>query len=345
MDTSQDAHRILDLADLVTPVCLRIAARHRIADRLRESSLSAEDVAEVTGSDSRVMRRVLDHLAALEILRADGDGRYALAPRGKPLLSEGAGGTLRALLDPTHLMGRMDMAVLGLEGKLAGETSAYAAIHGREFWADMEEVGAELDGFDDLRSADSPAEHDAELIVRSYDWSRIGSVLDVGGGTGAVLERIAHEHPHITGVVLDLDTCVKATGARMERVGLHKRISVVSGDFFASLPSGFDVYLLSTVLNDWPDTDAVRILRRCAEAAGATGRVLIAELHLRLPDAPGDVWATRNAVKLEASIQKPDRSVAAIRGLIHAAGLEVTWEARPTALRSVIEARPRGRSE
>lgn len=338
MDTSHDAQRILGLADLATPVCLRIAARLKIADRLKGTSRSAEDVATATDSDQHVMRRVLDHLVALEVLSADGDGRYLLAPGGEPLLSEHGDGIVRALLDRTHVMGRMDMAVMGLGAKLAGESTPYAAIHGRDFWADMEEIGPELEGFSALRSPDSPVEYGAELIVRGYDWSQVGSVLDVGGGTGAVLEWIAHDHPHITGTVLDMG--VEAAGARMKRAELDDRVSAEAGDFFEPLPAGFDVYLLSTVLNELRDVDALRVLRRCAEAAGDTGRVVIGELHLRAIEDQGDVQATRNAIKLEASVQHPDRSVAAITELIRAAGLEVTWEGRHTVLRSLIEARP-----
>jgi hypothetical protein len=62
-------------------------------------------------------------------------------------------------------------------------------------------------------------------------------------------------------------------------------VNAITGDFFDPLPSGADVYVLSNILHDWSDEDSVRILRRCAEAAGPDGRTLIAD---RVVDQNGD---------------------------------------------------------
>ena len=52
-------------------------------------------------------------------------------------------------------------------------------------------------------------------------------------------------------------------------------MTTVAGTFFDALPAGSDVYLLKSVLNDWPERESVAILTRCAEAAGPGGRVLV----------------------------------------------------------------------
>ena len=56
---------------------------------------------------------------------------------------------------------------------------------------------------------------------------------------------------------------------------MEDRATAVGQSFFDPLPSGADLYLLRGVLNDWPDTEAGAILKRCAEAAGPSGRVVI----------------------------------------------------------------------
>jgi hypothetical protein len=53
------------------------------------------------------------------------------------------------------------------------------------------------------------------------------------------------------------------------------RMTVAGQSFFDPLPAGADVYLLKSVLNDWPDEPTVAILSRCAEAARPDGRVVI----------------------------------------------------------------------
>jgi len=52
------------------------------------------------------------------------------------------------------------------------------------------------------------------------------------------------------------------------------------------LPVGGDVYLISRALSDWDDAHAEAILRRCGEAAGTRGRVMIVELLHGAPFVP-----------------------------------------------------------
>jgi hypothetical protein len=56
----------------------------------------------------------------------------------------------------------------------------------------------------------------------------------------------------------------------------------VGGDFFDAVPAGGDIYLLSSVLHDWDDREAIALLRNVRTAMGGSGRLLIVE-HV-LPD-------------------------------------------------------------
>jgi SAM-dependent methyltransferase len=106
-------------------------------------------------------------------------------------------------------------------------------------------------------------------------WDSIGSVVDVGGGTGAMLAEILRVRPGVTGILVDLPSTVARTAAKFEAAGVQDRASVMGQSFFEPLPANADIYLLRGVLNDWPDLEAEQILRRCAEAAGPRGRVVI----------------------------------------------------------------------
>ncbi|MGZ3146463.1 methyltransferase [Lentzea chajnantorensis] len=104
----------------------------------------------------------------------------------------------------------------------------------------------------------------------------MSSVVDVGGGTGALLGAVLTEHPHLTGAVLDLPEV--RPEAEEFLAGLGGRAKFVGGSFLDPLPTGYDVLIVSRVLTDWPDEDATRILRRCAEAVPDEGRVLVVEV-------------------------------------------------------------------
>jgi hypothetical protein len=62
-------------------------------------------------------------------------------------------------------------------------------------------------------------------------------------------------------------------------------LRAVAGDFFAAVPDGGDVYLLSRVLHDWDDVDCLRILTACRVACGGDAALLV--LERLLPDDVG----------------------------------------------------------
>lgn len=103
-----------------------------------------------------------------------------------------------------------------------------------------------------------------------WDWSGTRTVVDVGGGNGALLATLLARHPHLRGILFDLPHVTK-------EADLPDRCSLVSGDFFTEVPSGGDVYVLVQVLHCWDDHDAVRILRQIAAAMPAHGKLLLVE--------------------------------------------------------------------
>src|SRR6185295_18684725 len=75
--------------------------------------------------------------------------------------------------------------------------------------------------------------------------------------------------------LVDLPKTVARSAETFETAGVAGRVKAIGQSFFDSLPAGADLYLLSKVLNDWPDRETVAILSRCAEAARPAGRIVI----------------------------------------------------------------------
>jgi hypothetical protein len=93
------------------------------------------------------------------------------------------------------------------------------------------------------------------------------------------------------------------------------RCEIVGGDFFDSVPAGADAYLLKGVIHDWPDDDAVRILRNVRRAIPADGTLLLVERSIPAarPAGLGDLLmlviggatgVRRNSVLLEAAVSR-----------------------------------------
>ncbi|MEU6713530.1 methyltransferase [Nonomuraea sp. NPDC046802] len=118
-------------------------------------------------------------------------------------------------------------------------------------------------------------------------WSGVRHVVDAGGGVGALPAEVLRANAGVRATLVDLpDTVARGRRFLAER-GLDGRCEFAGQSFFDPLPKGGEVYLLSAVLHDWGHEPATAILRRCAEAAGETGRVVIVESHGTSGDDPG----------------------------------------------------------
>jgi hypothetical protein len=183
----------------------------------------------------------------------------------------------------------------------------------------------------------------AESIVRAYDFSGLKRIVDVGGGYGELLACILRACPGASGVLFDLEHAVGEAGRRFQEAGLAGRCEFVAGDFFRSLPRGADAYVLKSVIHDWDDAHGVQILARCREAMAAGARLLLAERIMpdRLDASPDHQALARTDLNMLIAHAAQERTEAAFRQLLNAAGFRVTRIVPAEATFCVIEAYPR----
>ncbi|MDQ1740675.1 MAG: O-methyltransferase, partial [Pseudonocardiales bacterium] len=145
-------------------------------------------------------------------------------------------------------------------------------------------------------------------------------------------------YPRLRGTVLDLAATADAARGALDAAGLADRSEVVAGSFFDQLPAGADGYLLSWILHDWADEPARQILRRCAQAAGEHGRVIVAE-SIR-PD--GRSPHTGMDLRMLAFFGGKERGVAELSALAADAALRVRQVRRSGSL-VLLELKATGR--
>ncbi|MFE6685208.1 methyltransferase [Streptomyces sp. NPDC057743] len=276
---------LAEVADIVTPFAVRAAATLRLADHIAAGHTRLPDLAEAAGADPQALLRLLRFLTCRDIFAEPEPGTYALTPLAEQLLSDHPA-NLRQWLDADEVAGRLDSTFPHLVDAVRSGTSVYAEVHGASFWEDLGASPARTASFDRLMAQVSQS---TRGISTAYDWSDVRHVIDVGGGTGALLHEILEAHPHLRGTVADQEGSVTEARRFLADQGLNSRADAAVCDMFVSLPPGGDAYLLSRVLADWDDEKAARILRTCATAAPDDGRVLIAERVLpEAPEAPQD---------------------------------------------------------
>ena len=253
-----DLERMLDLA---TPWCLHVAATLRIPDHIAAGHADIADLAATAGCDADALHAVLGHLVAKGVFTEQSPGRFACNQAAEQLART-------PFLDLNGIGGRMAHTWGTLLDYVRTGQPAYQRVFGRPFWEDLAahpRIGAEFDALMGPAGHGVP-DFDIEL---SAGWDAVRTVVDVGGGTGAMLASLLRRHPRARGILVDLPGTVARAGEIIESSGVGDRVTAEGQSFFDPLPAGADLYLLKSVLNDWPDEPTVAILRRCAEAAGA----------------------------------------------------------------------------
>jgi hypothetical protein len=130
--------------------------------------------------------------------------------------------------------------------------------------------------------------HGAEppAVAAAYDFSGLGTIVDVGGATGNLLTAILGRHSGARGILYDLEHVVRDAPALIRERGLADRVTIESGSFFDRVPAGGDAYLLSHVIHDWSEDRCLPILENSRRAMKPGSRLLIIEMVLPPGNTP-----------------------------------------------------------
>jgi 2,7-dihydroxy-5-methyl-1-naphthoate 7-O-methyltransferase len=318
------------LTDLCTPWCVHVVATLRVAEQLAGGPATIETLAIACGADGDALKRVLQHLVSKGLFESPAPGKF--------VLNEAA----RALLDPSVHLG-LDLD--GIGGRMAGAWGsllsavrtgrpAYHEVFSQPFWEDLTAHPDVAASFDAMMGPAGHGVPDPDVLL-SGDWSEVRSVVDVGGGTGSLLAAVLQAHPGVRGVLVDLPGTVARSGELFKSAGVEDRVTTVAQSFFDPLPQGGDLYLLKSVLADWPDAEAASILRRIADAARPSGRIVI--VNGVWPDESGE---PSPEVLMLVLVGGKQRTLSDFSALARTAGLRIDAAARQASGRFLVECCP-----
>ena len=256
-----------------------VAASLGIADALADGPRSADDIASAVGGDAPTTYRLLRTLAAGGILHESDERTFSLTDLGVALRSDVAG----SVRDQAILFGRpYVLAGWGnLEHSIRTGETAFSALHGESVWAWRARNPEESSAFN--RAMASMSAPVGPALAAAYDFDDVGTLADIGGGSGTLLAAVLAAHPRLRGILFDQPAVVAEASPILERAAVADRTEVVGGDFFAWVPAA-DAYIVKAILHDWSDEDSIRILRTIRAAAAPSARLLIVERVLGGPN-------------------------------------------------------------
>ncbi len=258
---------------------LRAGCRLGLFDLLAEPR-SVATLAETTDADPGALRRLLRALTELGLLAEGEADAFVVTERGAALSADHPQ-SLRSLVLMQSWLPNV-ASWNHLDDAVRSGASVYERVNGAAPW---DHLGAHPDQEVEFnRSMARRADDQVAALVAGADLAAADTVVDVGGGRGAMLAGVLRAWPRLTGVVADRPEVAAEADAAFAEAGLSDRAHGVGCDFFASVPSAADVYLLSNVLHDWDDADCVRILRTIRAAMDDGARLLVVEKLLGVPD-------------------------------------------------------------
>jgi 2,7-dihydroxy-5-methyl-1-naphthoate 7-O-methyltransferase len=320
---------IWSLSDLATPWCVHVVATLRIADHIAAGKTEIAQIAAAAGADRDSLHRVMRHLVNKGLFEEPARGQFQLNDDARPLLED----SIHLGLDLDGIGGRMAHAWGTLLSAVRTGRPAYHEAFGRGFWEDLDAHPEIAAGFDALMGPAGHGTPDPHVLVDPADWVSIRTVVDVGGGAGWLLAEVLRAQPHVRGTLVELPRPVARSGEVFQGAGVADRVTAVAQSFFDPLPGGADLYILKSVIHDWPDREATAILKRCAEAARPSGRVVVFT-----GAGPGEEASPE--LLMMVLVGGRGRTLDEFREMARQAGLEVRAVGRQPSGRVIAECHP-----
>jgi hypothetical protein len=295
-------------------------------EALANGARTAEGLAQQGYGDRDRLFRLLRALAAYDVVDYCGHGRFALGRLGKALTGEQSAAPMMLYANAAwHTRGYTHLA----DGVRANR-SGFEIAEGRhmfDYFAENSDAGVT---FDHAMQALTPLF--AEPFAAAYDFSKIEHVVDIGGGTGVLLQSVLARFPNVRGTVFELPSVIA-------RVRTAQRLSAVAGNILADAPPVADAYIFSHILHDWDDASCLRMLQNVWKVLPAHARVLVYEI---VAPPPNNWWSQDRITDLEMLAMLPgrERTREEFAALFERAGLRLSRVIATAAPESILEVLP-----
>jgi len=320
----------------VVPPLIAMIAELGIADLVADRPRPVEELASVTGTNPDALYRALRTLASQEVFTEVTPRAFGLTPLAETLRAGGPD-SLRNYARYFGLPERQ-RAIAALAYSVRTGRPAFEQIYGMDWWSHLAINPQHNALFNNVMGY--LARHLHAAAIEAYDLSHVRRLVDVGGGHGDLVSSIVRRYPSMNAVLFDQPHVVAGAETVLTGAAVADRIELAGGDFFDSVPSGGDVYVLSMILHDWSDIEAATILRNVRQAMDPAGKILV--IDTVIPDGNTAHFGKLMDIVMLACFTGRERTEAEFATLFESAGLCHYETRRTSSPTSVIVAVPAG---
>jgi hypothetical protein len=258
-----------------------VAAELGFADEIESGPKTAAEIASAKDLHAPSVYRVLRALASIGIF-AEQDGRFMQTPLSDALRSD-VPYSMRGLARMVNMNSAID-AWNAVEHCVRTGGSGFEHAHGMQAFAYFDQHPADREMF--ANGMSSLTAQVGTAVAQAYDFSSMKMLADIGGSHGMVLALVLAKYPELRGTLFDRPGVVADAKPVLDMHGVAGRVACIGGDFFESVPTGADAYLMKHILHDWNDLDAGRILATIHRAAAPGSKLLIVEAIVEEGNTP-----------------------------------------------------------
>jgi ubiquinone/menaquinone biosynthesis C-methylase UbiE len=251
-----------------------VAAQLGVADLLKDGSKNYAELATTTSVDALSLYRLLRALASVGIFAESSSGYFELTPLAECLQSD-RNNSLRAYAIKSGQAWEWQPWGHLLESVKTGQP-VFKNIFGMQIFDYLATDAAASTIYNQAISSFSNQQD--RQIAAGYNFSSIHNLVEIAGGRGTLISSILKANSTMNGVLFDLPHVVEDTQSLIETLKLQDRCQLVGGNFFESVPTGGDAYILRYIIHDWDDERAIAILKNCYRAMQPNGKLLLIEM-------------------------------------------------------------------
>jgi hypothetical protein len=308
-----------------------------IFESLSATPKRASEIARDLGLDASLSYRLLRALASIGFLAENEDQHFSITSMGE-LVHKDHPQTLRGVIlleeGPEHYAIWKHLPNMIRDGKQDG----FMREFGLRIFDYVMQNASYREVFNYAMSSYSVTHTKLVLeALKSYDFAKIKSLCDIGGGHGHLICNILREHHHLQGTVLELESTIKNKELLWaEKMGMTDRCKYLAGDMFREVPRA-DAYFMKMILHDWNDEECVKILSNIQKASPSGGRIFIVEHVVPGPETPH--FAKLFDIHMMCALTGRERTEKEYAVLLERAGLQyVQTHYPPSRTIGVIEA-------
>lgn len=301
-------------------LAISAACKVKLFDVIAQGDRTIEEIA-IPQELNPVALEALINVCISEELIIKNEGILSLTGKGKYLVSTHPENMYHACLhwSAEHLNAWQEMTYTVQTGK-----SSFEMIYKEPFFDYIGKRPEKLDAYHKAMFA--YALDDYAHIADHLPLQGVRSVLDVGGGYGALISQVKKDFPDIRCALFDLPEVT----ANVNIDG----VEAIAGNFFKSITAGFDCIIMSRVLHDWNDEASRKILLNAMEALNNDGKlVLIENLSDKMKDK-----ASALTLNMLAICNSYERTEAEYIRLITGAGFRFGSSTRLNSLQYILTA-------